>query len=69
MRIGLVGCGRAKRPGRHPARALYVGTLFRKALAYSEGMYDRTYILSALHGLVEPDRVLDWYDLADPGPS
>lgn len=61
-RIGLVGCVKQKQPGRAPARDLYTSTLFRGRRGYVERTCDRWFILSARHGLVDPDEVLGWYD-------
>lgn len=61
-RIGLVGCVKSKLPHPAPARDLYVSALFRGRRAHVESSCDRWFILSAKHGLVEPDRVLDPYD-------
>lgn len=61
--VGLVGCGLKKRPGCHPASDLYVGPLFRSALAYSLARHDATYILSAAHGLLRLDSRVQSYDL------
>jgi hypothetical protein len=61
--VGLVGCAAQKLD--HPARArdLYVSQLFRKASAYAELTCDRWYVLSAKHGLVHPDTILEPYDV------
>lgn len=56
------GCGKAKREGRHPARQLYTGALFRAQLAHAEATADEVLILSAFHGVVEPDQELLAYD-------
>ncbi len=64
MRIALVACGKGKRDHPAPARDLYSGALFRKASAYCEATYDRWYILSAKHGLVDPETVVAPYDLS-----
>lgn len=69
MIIALVGCGKTKLPQASipygtPARDLYTGGLFTKARAFAEKHADRWFILSARHGLVHPDTVLHWYDLA-----
>lgn len=40
--------------------------LFRGGLAYAEAHASPVYVLSALHGLVEPDRVIAPYDLRLP---
>lgn len=69
MRVGLVGCVKSKRPGRCEAKDLYTSALFRGRRAFVERTCDRWFILSAKHGLVEPDESLDTYDecLADIG--
>ena len=63
MRVGLVGCVKSKRSWAAPARELYRSPLFRGRLAWVERSCDRWFVLSAKHGLVEPDQVLDPYDL------
>lgn len=49
----------------HPARAghLYQSDWFRKARAYVTMQGGRWFILSALHGLVAPSRVIDPYNI------
>jgi hypothetical protein len=66
-RVGLVACAGVKLDRRAPARDLYVSDLFRKASAYAAATCDEWFILSALHGVVHPDRELDPYNytLAD----
>ena len=66
-KIGLVGCGARKLARAAPARELYTGTLFRLASAYAERVCDEWYVLSALFGLVHPDKVLEPYDHALTG--
>lgn len=61
-RIALVGCTKGKLPARAPARDLYVGDLFAKARAYAQ-TFDAWYVLSARHGLVLPDEVIEPYDV------
>lgn len=60
--IGLVGCAAAKLSHPAPAWKLYTSSLFRKATAYAIEHSDRWYVLSARHGLVHPDTVVDPYD-------
>ncbi len=60
--IGLVSCGKGKLVHAAPARRLYTSTLFRLASAYAEAKFDRWFILSAKHGLVHPDTVLEPYE-------
>jgi hypothetical protein len=63
LTIGLVGCASQKLNRPAPARELYVSQLFKKASAYAEATCDRWYVLSAKHGLVHPDTVLEPYDV------
>lgn len=62
-KIGLVGCASTKLGRAAPARELYTSALFRKASAYAERTCDQWFILSAKHGLVHPDRILEPYDM------
>ena len=62
-RVGLVGCAATKLDRPAPARDLYTSQLFRKASAYAEATCDRWYILSAKHGLIRPDEVIEPYDM------
>lgn len=61
--MGLAGCASQKLQRRAPARELYVSQLFRKASAYAELTCDRWYILSAKHGLLHTDEIIDPYNL------
>jgi len=61
-KIGLVACSRTKADHAAPARDLYQGALFRASAAYAEEVCDEWYILSAKHGLVSPDTILEPYD-------
>ncbi len=61
-RIALVACGAAKLRHRAPAKDLYIGPLFRAARAYAESCCDHWYILSAKHGLVDPETEIEPYD-------
>lgn len=62
MRVGLVGCVKSKRSSPAAAQDLYTSTLFRGRRAFVERSCRAWYVLSAEHGLVEPDRVLAPYD-------
>lgn len=62
LRVALIGCGKTKLDGSHPARALYTGPLFRAALAHAERTADRVYVVSARYGLLDLDRVILSYD-------
>ncbi len=60
--IGLISCSAKKLARAAPARELYVSALFKKSLAYAEQHCEIVYVLSAKHGLVELDTVLEPYD-------
>ena len=61
-RIGLVGCVKSKRGSAAPAADLYTSALFHGRRRWVEASCSRWYILSAKHGLVAPDEMLDPYD-------
>jgi len=63
-RVGLIACTKSKLDRPAPARELYSASdLFRKAAAYCDAYLDGWFVLSAKYGLVEPERVLEPYDL------
>src|SRR5207237_7414359 len=62
IRVVLIGCSKKKRAGRHPARALYQGALFKAALAHAQRIGAGTFVVSARHGLVALDTELDAYE-------
>ncbi len=63
MKIVLVACASSKALVPKPARELYESALFRKSRAWAERVGDRWFILSALQGLVDPDEVIEPYDV------
>lgn len=63
MSVALVACCKEKLPHAAPARELYRSPLFRFSLAYAERAADKVLILSAKLGVVDPDRVIEPYDL------
>lgn len=60
--IALVSCVKQKAAEATKAKDLYISPLFRKSRSCVERHGWRWYILSALHGLVDPERVLEPYD-------
>lgn len=61
--IGLISCTKTKRTTRCMAAEMYFASdLFAKAYAYAIGHYDEVRILSAEHGLLHPETVIDPYD-------
>lgn len=70
MKIGLVGCTKSKLPHAAAAKDLYMpSTLFSGRRAFVEQSCDRWFVLSAKHGLVDPDDVLEPYDQTLKGAS
>lgn len=69
-KIVLIACAAKKLPHKAKASALYVSPLFQGALAYARTLCpDAIYILSAKHGLLEPDVEIEPYDLTLNGLS
>lgn len=64
--IALVACSAGKLATAAPARDLYTGHTFKLARAWAERFADAWFILSALHGVVEPGQVLEPYDATLP---
>jgi hypothetical protein len=61
--IVLVQCTNTKRDEPAPAGDLYdESALFRSQRAYAQALGDAWYILSAEHGFVDPDTVLEPYN-------
>ena len=58
----LISCSKSKLPTKAPARELYKGDLFQKAVAWAERHQHPWFIVSALYGLVTPDQELNPYD-------
>jgi hypothetical protein len=63
MKIGLVGCVKQKRAVAASAEDLYTSPLFCGRRRYVERTCDDWFILSAKHGLVDKDQVLEPYDV------
>jgi hypothetical protein len=64
MRTAFVSCVKTKLDRSAPAKDLYVSPWFTMARRYAETHAERWYILSAAHGLVEPEKVIDPYDIS-----
>ena len=61
--IALIACAKQKEAYPCPARELYApSTLFSLSYRYAKTCAERVYILSAKHGLVDEDAVLEPYD-------
>lgn len=61
-RVGLISCVSRKRAHAAKARDLYDSALFTKTRQYVEQHCDKWYVLSAKHGLVFPDQVIEPYE-------
>ena len=62
MKVGLVACSKTKLDRAAPARELYTSPLFRMSLERAQQVSGVVYVLSAFHGLVGLDQVLEPYD-------
>jgi hypothetical protein len=72
--VFVVACSAAKAGHRAPAALLYRGAMFRHSYAAAVAAAapgDRVLIMSALHGLLRPEREIDPYDLRlrEPGSA
>ena len=64
QRVCLIGCGKKKSEREQSARELYVSDRFKAALSLAERYCDRTFVLSAKHGLLKLDEPVPPYDLS-----
>lgn len=80
MRVALIACGSQKLPSAAPAKDLYTGNLFRLSRAwvcdsgtYPSGatrpprlgtLFSAWGVLSAKHGLLLPDQIVEPYDVS-----
>lgn len=64
--FAILACSASKLDRRAPAHELYTGQLFRLSLQVANLTADRILILSAKHGVVGIDDVLDPYDESLP---
>ncbi len=62
MRIALISCVKTKQPVPAPAGQLYTSPLFRALRTYARHSADSWYILSAEHGVLEPNEITAPYE-------
>jgi hypothetical protein len=62
--IALIGCCQRKLARPAPARELYTSPLFRLSVAWAEARGLPWLVLSARHGVVAPQQVVEPYDLS-----
>jgi len=60
--VVLVGCVKSKQPRPALAKDLYISDLFRARRRFAERFGHSWFILSALHGLVDPEQSLAPYE-------
>lgn len=60
----ILGCVLTKHPGPAKAKDLYGSPLFAKRRRYAEMSGKPWFIFSAKHGILDPDEVIEWYDVA-----
>ena len=65
----LIACCKEKLKHSAPAKDLYVSALFQKSRAWAENNGYPFAILSAKHGVIDPDAIIDPYDLSLNGMS
>ena len=62
MRVGLISCCKEKLDHAAPAEELYCSSFFKLSKAWIKKRVKEWGILSAEHGLVMPDQVIEPYD-------
>lgn len=62
-KICLVACASSKLSKSAPAKDLYISALFSKSRDWAAQNCDRWYILSAKHGLLNPNQVIEPYNV------
>ena len=60
--VFLVSCGRRKKSHAVPAKELYVSARFQRARISVEATGCLWFVISAEHGLLGPDEIIDPYD-------
>lgn len=60
----ILGCVLTKHPGPSRAKDLYGSPLFAKRRRYAEASGKPWFIFSAKHGILDPEQVIEWYDVA-----
>lgn len=65
--IVFISCGKAKKKVPCAAKDLYVGSLFQKCKKWVEKRGVRYYILSAKHGILCPEDIIEPYNMTIKG--
>jgi len=61
-RVALISCVKTKRKSAVAAKDLYISPLFKGMRRYAEQNADAWFILSAEHGVLQPDQVIAPYE-------
>lgn len=64
--LAVIACSAKKLDRAAPARDLYQGELFKACVAYAEARGLPWVVVSAKHGIVQPDQILEPYDARVP---
>ncbi len=59
MRIALISCVKTKRNAASKAKDLYISSLFKMNYTYAQRTCDKIFILSAKHGLLDENQIID----------
>ena len=60
----FIACSSTKNNKRCKAKDMYTGDLFKKSWEYAESLHpDKIYILSGKHHLLDPDQIIEPYNL------
>lgn len=60
----ILGCVAGRHPGPAQAKDLYDSALFTRRRRYAEASGRPWLIFSAQHGILNPDDVIEWYDVS-----
>ena len=63
-KVVLISCSKEKEPGKHRAEDLYIGSLYKKGLAYAKHVLkpDMIFILSDKYNLLELSREISYHE-------
>lgn len=62
-RVAIIPCTNQKSTVPGPAREVWQGANFQLTLYHAEKYYDRVFIMSYKYGLIEPDTLIEPYDI------
>jgi len=62
MKLAIVGCGKKKKSGKHPAEDLYTSQYFKSKKEYANEKAFTWFVLSAEYGLIQHKEEIESYD-------